>query len=209
MKKYFIADALTFGKAIPAVLLVFATIFNWSPLVALVLFAFGELLDALDGMAAVKWPHPGWTKKFWFRRNIKVVESGLDMILGIAALVYTMVRVDFAFGAIVLAVALVIGVMFELIIYGRILGSEKQFKVGSMMHASPNTAKALISARFVVYLIALAGVMLRLFFAAITGTLARIVVLLAAILIAVIILIKKYKDGRLDGVVEMFKNMLQ
>ena len=209
MKKYFIADALTFGKVIPAVVLVFATIFGWDPLVALGLFAFGELLDALDGMAAVHWPHPEWTEGLWFRRNIKLVESGLDMVLGISALIYIIARVDFVFGTVVLGAALFVGTVLDLVIYGRILGSEKQFKKDSMMDRSPGVAKTLVAIRFVVYLVALAGVMLKLFFAAITGWLLRIVLLLVGVLMVIIIMLKKYEDGRLNGVIWMIKKLLR
>lgn len=209
MKKYFIADALTFGKAIPAVALIIATIFNGSPLVALGLFVFGELLDALDGMAAVRWPHPEWTERLWFRKNIKLVESGLDMILGIAALVYVIARVDAFFGIIVLVVALAIGITMDLVVYGKVLGSEKQFKKGSMMDVEPNAAKALVSMRFVIYILALIGVMMKLFFVAITDNLTRLVIFFVAVLMAIIVAIKKYEDGRLDDVIETFKKMLQ
>ena len=209
MRKYFIADALTFGKIVPAVFLIIATVFDWDPLIALGLFAFGELLDALDGMAAVHWPHPEWTERLWFRKNIKLVESGLDMVLGIAALIYVIVRVDAVFGIIVLGLALVIGTVLDLVIYGRILGSEKQFKRGSIMDQNPSMAKTLVSARFVAYLVALAGVMFRLFFAAITGWLVRIILFSVGALIVAIIMLKKYEDGRLNGVIETFKKMLR
>ena len=167
------------------------------------------ILDTLDGMAATHWPHPEWTERLWFRKNIKVVESGLDMVLGIAALIYIIVRVDAIFGIVVLGFALVIGTVFDLIVYGRILGSEKRFKRSSMMARKPDEAETIIAIRFILYIIAVVGVMLRLLFVAITGWLPRVILIVASVSIAYVIVKKKLKDGRLDGVVKMLKKLLR
>ena len=207
MKRYFIADVLTGMKFIPAIILIVAAFNNFSPFIALLLFAIGELLDALDGMAAHKWPHPEWTNELWFRKNIKVLESGLDMLLGIAALLYVMMQVDFWFGFTVLASALAIGVVCELILYGRILGSESQHDSDSLMARNPKKAKTIVAVRFVFYLIAVGVVMLRLLWAAFPSLLAKIMILIVAALVALIIGIKKYEDGRLEDVEEVAKKL--
>ena len=65
MKNYLIADILTALKLVPAVCILIAT-FTKMPVdsgVIFFLFGAGELLDAFDGMAAKKWPHPKETEK--------------------------------------------------------------------------------------------------------------------------------------------------
>ena len=207
MRKYFIADVLTAAKIIPAIVLVVATVDRWSPLVAVLWFAIGELLDALDGMAAHRWPHPEWTNELWFRKNIKVLESGLDMILGISALVYTMVRVDFWFGTVILASALVIGTICEFVLYGRLLGSKSQCKPNSLMKRNPKKAQIIVAVRLIAYLLAIAALILKLLFTAFTSVEVRVAIVVTGAIVAFLVAVKKYEDGRLKDVEEVAKRL--
>ncbi len=208
MKKYFIADVLTMGKVIPAVLLFLCAIFDWSATIAFGLFAFGELLDAFDGMAARHWPHPKSTDKLWFRKHIKLLESGLDMLLGIGALCFTIFRVDRLFGVSVLALALSIGTVIELVLYGKLFGSKKDCKPGSLMNVNPEEAKLVVGVRFFVYLAAVAGVLLRLLIAAFCESLVVLFVILGlSIMISFIIAFKKFEEGRLDDITKVVKKI--
>ena len=146
MKKYFIADWLTAAKLVPAVvLLVFVTELPiWG---AFVCFALGELLDALDGIAAKTWPHPKHTDGLWFRRHIKQLESGLDMLLGIAALVFLSARVSWILGAVMLFVAVLVGTVGETVLYGKILGTPQNCKPHALFARNVLLARKIVGLR--------------------------------------------------------------
>lgn len=202
MKKHFIADVLTASKLIPAVCIL-AFIQKIDSGIVFILFGIGELLDALDGMAAKQWPHPPETDSLWFRKHIKIIESGLDMILGIAALIYITVRIDLV-GAMILVVAFLTGTIMELLLYGRLFGTPETAKNGSLFKRKPEYASAVVGWRLIMYLGGIATIILILIWYAPWSITMQITVTAICAVIAILVGVKKLRDGRLVDVLKFF-----
>ena len=203
MKKYFIADALTALKIVPAVcILIFCQKIDSG--IAFLLFGAGELLDALDGMAAKKWPHPPETEKFWFRKNIKLIESGLDLLLAIAALIFIMIRIDLAVGILILIGGAIVGLVVELWLYGKLFGTPKTARGNSLFRTNPAKARAVVGCRLLAYLACLTAIIMILVWNAPWSLAAKIAVVVFCALVSFLIVVKKLRDGRLDDVLKFF-----
>ena len=199
MKKYFIADWLTAAKLLPAVAL-FIFVDKMPIWCAFGCFAVGELLDALDGIAAKAWPHPEWTDELWFRKHIKQVESGLDMLLGIAALVFMIVRVSATLGFAMLVAAVLVGASGEILLYGKILGSAKDYKDYALFARKPLLARKIVGLRLLLYLAMVGVVAMVLLWSSEFALFVKAVTTCVAIVVAGLLIIKKASDGRLEDV---------
>lgn len=205
MRKYYIADVLTALKLLPAVGIL-TLISRIDSSVVFLLFAAGELLDALDGMAAKKWPHPPETNRLWFRRHIKLLESGLDILLGIAALIYIMVRIDYLVGLIIILAAGFFGTLFEIVLYGRLFGTPEKAKSWSLYAKKPNLASRLVGFRLLVYLACVGAILMILLWSTeLMPVSVCVVITILVALIALILAIKKTRDGRMRDVINFLK----
>lgn len=198
MQKYFIADWLTAAKLIPAVVIL-TFLRELDSGAVFLLFGAGELLDALDGMAAKKWPHPKWTEKLWFRKRIKLIESGLDLLLAIVTLIFIIKRVSSIVGIIILAVATVIGLFGEIYLYGFLFGTPETAKPNSLFIRDPEKAERVVGARLFAYIVCLATIILLLIWAAPWDAYLRILATMVSGLIGGLVFVKKLKDGRLKA----------
>lgn len=204
MKKYFFADVLTAMKLIPAVV-IFTFISKLDSGVVFLLFAAGELLDAFDGMAAKKWPHPPETDKLWFRKNIKLIESGLDMILGLAALTYLSARISLLIGLLIFFGATIIGTVLELIIFGKFFGTPETAKKNSLYRRKPELSSSLIGCRLLGYLACVGAILMILLWSAPWSLFVCALITAIAIIISILLIIKKLKDGRMRDVIQFLK----
>lgn len=114
MKKYHIADVLTFSRFILGGLLIFFTIAGVSPTLALIVFVLAELTDAFDGMAARHWPYPNDGKKRWWRECASGIDQIADIFLGLTLLIYIMVRMDAWVAYIAFALIIVIAIPVQI-----------------------------------------------------------------------------------------------
>jgi len=206
MKKHFIADFLTFAKIVPAIWIFFGVYFGYDSASILVLFAIGEFLDALDGVAAKKWPHPPETDKLWFRKNLKLIESGLDLLLGIAALMFIIRWVNPGLGLILLIVAMLFGIYTEIILYGKPFGTPETAEPEAMFRKNPKKARVIVGGRLIMYTYMIVRVILLLIFSSSAWTIEQKgeIVVLVFVILALIILSKR-KQGRLDDVRDFFR----
>ena len=204
MKKYVIADILTLAKAIPALAL-FIGISKLPIWAAFLLFAFGELLDALDGMAAKKWPHPKYTETQWMRRNIKLVESGLDMLLGIAALCFFCLRINAEIGVALMFVCIVAGTICEFVLYGKVLGSENDCKRRCLFKTDPELASKIVGARLLIYLGVVGAVLVALLWCSEWDFAVKLSITVIMIAISIWLCVKKIQAGRLKDVGKFLK----
>ena len=204
MKKFMIADILTLAKIVPALVL-FSGISKLPIWAAFLLFAFGELLDALDGMAAKKWPHPKYTETQWMRRNIKVVESGLDMLLGIAALCFFALRINAEIGVILMIVCLVTGTICEFVLYGKILGTERDCRRNSLFKRDPELAGKIVGARLLIYLGIIGAVLVAMLWCSEWIFSIKLTITILMVAISVWLVVRKIQDGRLKDVGKFLK----
>lgn len=113
MKKYLyvVADVLTLSRIFPcAVLMVIFTILGVHPSWALAVFVIGELTDAFDGPAAVKWKYPeALEKRLWWRVHKIAFDMTADMVLGATTLAYVAFR-TYQFGMTLAIIVIVVGV---------------------------------------------------------------------------------------------------
>lgn len=204
MKKYMIADILTLAKMLPALALLIgrSDLPIWA---AFLLFAIGELLDALDGMAAKKWPHPKYTETQWMRRNIKVVESGLDMLLGIAALCFFALRINATIGVVLMLICLLTGTICEFVLYGRILGTDSHCGRKSLFKRNPELASKIVGARLLLYLGVVGAVLVALLWCSEWDFAVKLAITILMIAISVWLCVKKIQAGRLKDVGKFLK----
>ena len=104
MKKYHIADMLTLLRAIIGVAILSLTFLIREPITGtiLILFAVGELTDALDGEFARRYKYPRDGIDRWWRRyndsydlyQYELNDIYADLIIGIATLIYIIRWVD-------------------------------------------------------------------------------------------------------------------
>lgn len=208
MKKYFIADVLTALKLVPAVCILIMTIgkgISTNSGVIFFLFGVGELLDAFDGMAAKKWPHPPETEKLWFRRHIKLLESGLDLFLAITVILYIILKINFIMGIVILAVTTGIGLVTEFLLYGRLFGTPKTAKKFSLFYLDPEVARAMVGFRLMLYLACMVLIIVILLLHAPWSCIQKLITICLCLVISFGILIKKLRDGRLDDVLKFLK----
>ena len=203
--KWFIADALTISKVIPSlfILCFIKTMPIW---VAFLLFSFGELLDALDGMAAKRWPHPAWTDTLWFRRNLKYLETGLDLTLGIVGIIYLGLHISPIFCVVFLTLALIAGNLGDLALYGRILGTPANAKENSIFNHDPDLAQKIVGARLIAYLILIGTMILVFLWASEFPTFLKLLLQLILAVAGIAIGARKWHDGRLTDVSKLLND---
>jgi len=116
LKKYHIADILTASRFFFTAIILVMT-FTAAPAAwVLVVFAIGELTDAADGPAAIRWPYPDELEQSLLWRRQKVVfDIAADMALGISALIYVALH-TYPFGMTLLVGALSIGTVTQLLV---------------------------------------------------------------------------------------------
>jgi len=125
IKKYHIADILTASRFFFAALIIAMTIMGSRPGGVLLIFAIGEMTDAVDGPAAARWPYPDELEaSLWWRVNVVAFDIAADMVLGTAALIYTAVH-TYSFGMVLMVGALSIGTVTQLLIVYVLPPSEK------------------------------------------------------------------------------------
>ena len=115
MKKYHIADVLSLLEVLAVVAIVVCTVMGAKPEPVLLLFGFGELCDAFDGTCARRWPYPNDGKRRPWRNPtfIKHYEWTKDICLGLATLIYIIIRVDLLTGIVCTSLALVFGLSMQ------------------------------------------------------------------------------------------------
>lgn len=110
----YIADVLTVLRLVSAFVIFFA-ILQESWVLAAALFAFGILTDAVDGVAARRWPYSdAENRRLWWRRDAHLFDNVADSSLAFAALlglaivmpVWWLVLCGVAMGSILFLVAI-------------------------------------------------------------------------------------------------------
>lgn len=154
MKKYHIADMLTALEFVSAVVLLILTIVGADAGVALIVFLFGELCDAFDGIAARTWHYPDDGKVRWWREHASGIDQLSDIVLAFFVLVYVAAHVDFELGITIIILALVVGWGVQFWAYGY------------LYKKAPNLALKVILARRFMYLAGILVVAIKLMLAA-------------------------------------------
>lgn len=113
---YYFADVLSLLECLFAGSIVVFTITGADPGIILILFGLGELCDAFDGICARRWPYPDDNVyRFWRQPDyIRHMEWTKDIVLGLATLIFIIVRIDLTAGLIGTIVALVLGAGIQL-----------------------------------------------------------------------------------------------
>lgn len=101
MKKYHIADLLTFLEVVLALAM---TIKGLPPEAVFFMFAIGELCDAFDGICARRWHYPDDGKKRWWRKWAPELDQGSDIALLVAGVYCLSSRYDWITGVTLLMV---------------------------------------------------------------------------------------------------------
>ena len=107
MKKYHIADVLTFSRFVFGGLLIFFTIMGVNSTWVLIVFTLAEMTDALDGITARSWHYPKDGKKRWWRKYAVAIDQIADIFVGLTLVAYIMFRMD-AWIAYAIIVAIVV-----------------------------------------------------------------------------------------------------
>lgn len=192
MKKYFLADVLTFLRVICAILILVGCFLGFSSGVILFLFAFGELTDAFDGICARKWPYPNEGRGYFWRRYIKIIEPTTDISLGLATLLFITMRVSLVAGIVLILIAMVIGFSVQIIAYGGVFKKIATATRNSLFRKNPRAAtRIVLFRRNVLYVGAIAVIVLTLLWDTEVEQTAKILLTMVAVMIGIVIWVIK------------------
>ena len=145
MKKYHLADALTWTRLFCALALLFGSFTaRFSATDAFLLFAFGELTDAFDGICARKWPYPIDGTYRWWRAYIKLIEPLFDIALGLSALLYIAIRLDQSLGLSLLVGSISVGLLIQIAAYGGVFHTVASARDWGLLRRHPAFAHSLL-----------------------------------------------------------------
>lgn len=144
----------------------------------LALFIFGELTDAFDGAAARKWPYPVDGKRRFWRRYVEVVDQVADLALGAVTLLYIGLKMPGgdAFALVILVVTLLVAIPIQIWRKHRIVRIPDE-------DDDPLRVRVIL-ARRVLYLLAIAAIILFLLFALVTDWPTRTLIVAVALVAA-------------------------
>ena len=147
----YLADLLTLSRLLLAILFFIWTGIDGEAGWAFMIFVAGELTDAFDGTLATKYPFPK-NKQPYYRKYAAVFDIITDILLAFALALYFIVRVNLIAGLIVTIGYIVIALIIEFIVYGRMLGHPDTARPGFLMQKNFPLAKKIILARRNLYL---------------------------------------------------------
>ena len=145
MKKYWISDILTWSRLLGFSALMVVLAYLPTPLWAgLVVYVIGVISD-IDGHFARKYPYPNDGKHRWWRKKrfVFFLDEAADVVFGICALVFFIVRINAVAGWLFLGLALGIGVAGQLVLYTGLL-KQRQTLLDSLILAKRYLYFALI-----------------------------------------------------------------
>lgn len=178
MKKY-LADILTFTRFILAILLFILALTGGDLAAGFFIFVFGELTDAFDGTCATRWPFPK-NKAPKYRKYAAKYDMFTDALLAAAMVLFFILRVDLAWGLVILIGYGALAVVVDFVIYGKLMGHPDDFRPGSLMARDFKRAKKIILARRRVYIFLIVLVAAWTFYASSLDTVVKITTTIVA-----------------------------
>ena len=164
---------LTFLRLVGAIAIFFMALLKAPVLGTLVIFGVSEITDALDGPFARKFPYPFDGKFRWWRDKFKphdgrqavTNDQAIDLMLGIAVLVYVIVNIDQKIGLAMISVAILGGVITQMFCYGGIIRYTDTASPTSLWAKHRKIAKVILLLRRVIYLAIIITTILMMLFA--------------------------------------------
>ncbi len=147
----YLADILTFSRIILAIVLFYLAFTRVEIGVALIIFLFAEITDALDGTCATKWPFPK-NKAPWYRKYAAKYDMLADGLTALAMVLFFSIRVNMVAGLLMLIPYLVIALIVEFVVYGKFLGHPDDCTKNCLMRRNFKLAKKIILTRRNIYL---------------------------------------------------------
>ncbi|MBR3168919.1 CDP-alcohol phosphatidyltransferase family protein [Candidatus Saccharibacteria bacterium] len=147
----YLADILTFSRIILAIVLFYLAFTRVGIGVALIIFLFAEITDALDGTCATKWPFPK-NKAPWYRKYAAKYDMLADGLTALAMVLFFSLRVNMVAGLLMLIPYLVIALIVEFVVYGKFLGHPDDCTKNCLMRRNFKLAKKIILTRRNIYL---------------------------------------------------------
>lgn len=147
----YLADILTFSRIILAIVLFYLAFTRVEIGVALIIFLFAEITDALDGTCATKWPFPK-NKAPWYRKYAAKYDMLADGLTALAMVLFFSLRVNMVAGLLMLIPYLVIALIVEFVVYGKFLGHPDDCTKNCLMRRNFKLAKKIILTRRNIYL---------------------------------------------------------
>ena len=151
MKKY-LADLLTLTRFVMAIALIVMTFTSGDIAAAFLVFVIGELTDAFDGTCATKWPFPKH-KTPKYRKYAAKYDIFTDSLLIAAMFLFFILRVNLIAGLVIGLGFGIVSTIFELVIYGKIMGHPDDFRKGSLSDRNFSLAKTIVLWRRKVYIL--------------------------------------------------------
>jgi len=124
MRKYYIADMLTWGRLIVlSGLMVVAAFLPWPLWVGLVIYVVGVLSDGVDGSFAKRYKYPNDGKQRWWRgkKFVAILDEMADGVFGVCSLVFFIMRVNWVVGWWFLGIGLSFGIVGQIVLYAKLL----------------------------------------------------------------------------------------
>lgn len=180
----YLADILTLSRLLICILFFIWTGIGGEAGWAFIIFAVGELTDAFDGTLASRHPFPK-DKTPKYRKYSAVIDMVADILLAFALALYFIVRVNLVAGLIITIGYIVIAVVIELIVYGRMLGHPDTARPNSLMVKNFPLSKKIILARRNLYLASLFVVATWTLYASTWPLLTKITITIVGVIVCV------------------------
>lgn len=147
----YLADLLTLTRFIITIIIFVMCGTGGSLAAVFVLFMLGELTDAFDGTLASKYPFPKH-KVPRYRKYAAKYDMITDTLLAVAMLIFFILRVNTMVGLIVGGCYIVLAIVIDLVVYGKLFGHPDDATKASLTHRNFPLAKKLILMRRNLYL---------------------------------------------------------
>ena len=185
--KHYLADLLTLARFILAFFLIALALFGSSQddiSLGFILFMLAELTDAFDGTCATRWPFPKG-KAPWYRKYAARYDMYADALAGLAAILFFTLRINFIVGAVISISYIVISIIIDTIVYGRLFGHPDDAAPKSLIHRNFKLAKKIVMTRRATYLAIMAVIAIWMLLASNWPLAAKIAIIAVALLICV------------------------
>ena len=183
--KYYLADILTLSRFVLATAIIGLAVLSSNANdigVGLILFILAELTDAFDGTCATRWPFPKG-KAPWYRKYAARYDMYADALTGFAAILFFTLRVNFIAGAIIAISYIILSIIIDGTIYGRLFGHPDDASPNSLINRNFSLAKKIIMIRRTIYLLLIATVAIWMLFATTWPFVAKISIIIASMVI--------------------------
>lgn len=180
----YLADILTLSRFLLALTIWLLALVGGPVEVVLFLFLIAELTDAFDGTCSRKWPFKKGEEPA-YRKYAAKYDMITDALLWFTMVFYAAYRINLLIGGLVFLITVIICLIVELIIYGKLFGHPDDCKKNSLCKKNFPLAKKIILARRFFYLLTIVFIAIWMLVVSKFSLCAKIIILSICLLVGI------------------------